>query len=117
VHVSRHEIFERRGDDLLLRLPISFAEAAMGSRITVPTLEQPVTLKVPPGTESGRILRLRGRGAPRSKGGYGDLLATIEVVIPRKLTRTQRKLLTDFAATEDDQIRAHLDRYVTQESA
>ena len=117
VHVSPHEIFERRGDDLLLRLPVSFAEAAMGTKVTVPTMEQPVTLRVPPGTESGRTLRVRGRGAPRSNGGYGDLLVTVDVVVPRKLTRTQRKLLTDFAATEDDQIRAHLDRYVAQESA
>jgi molecular chaperone DnaJ len=117
VHVSPHEIFERRGDDLLLRLPVSFAEAAMGTKVTVPTIEQPVTLRVPPGTESGRTLRVRGRGAPRSNGGQGDLLVTIDVVVPRKLTRTQRKLLTDFAATEDDQIRAHLDRYVAQESA
>ena len=117
VHVSRHELFERRGDDLLLRLPITFAEAAMGTKITVPTLAQPVTLKIAPGTESGRTLRVRGRGAPRNKGGYGDLLVTIDVVVPRKLTRTQRKLLTDFAATDDDQIRAHLDRHVTQEPA
>jgi molecular chaperone DnaJ len=117
VRVSPHEIFERRGDDLLLRVPVSFAEAAMGTKVTVPTMEQPVTLRVPPGTESGRTLRVRGRGAPRAKGGYGDLLVAIEVLVPRKLTRTQRKLLTDFAATEDDQIRAHLDRYVTQESA
>lgn len=117
VHVSAHELFERRGDDLLLRLPVSFAEAAMGTRVTVPTLDQPVTLKVPAGTESGRTLRVRGRGAPRAKGGRGDLLVTVDVAIPRKLTRTQRKLLEDFAATEDDQLRAHLDRYTTQETA
>jgi len=118
VHVSRHEVFERRGDDLLLRLPVTFAEATMGTKITVPTLDQPVTLRVPAGTESGRTLRVRGRGAPRSRGGRGDLLVTVEVAIPRKLTRTQRKLLEDFAATENDQLRAHLDRYVaTQETA
>lgn len=118
VHVSRHEVFERRGDDLLLRLPVTFGEAAMGTKITIPTLDQPVTLRVPAGTESGRTLRVRGRGAPRSRGGRGDLLVTIDVAIPRKLTRTQRKLLEDFAATEDDQLRAHLDRYVTaQETA
>jgi molecular chaperone DnaJ len=118
VHVSRHEMFERRGDDLLLRLPVTFAEAAMGTKVTVPTLDQPVTLRVPAGTESGRTLRVRGRGAPRSRGGRGDLLVTIDVVIPRKLSRTQRKILEDFAATEDDQIRAHLDRYVAaQETA
>jgi molecular chaperone DnaJ len=117
VHVTPHEVFERRGDDLLLRLPISFAEAAMGTKVAVPTLQQPVTLRVPAGTESGRTLRVRGRGAPRSKGGYGDLLVTVDVVVPRKLTRTQRKLLEDFAATEDDQIRAHLERYLTRASA
>jgi molecular chaperone DnaJ len=118
VHVSRHEVFERRGDDLLLRLPVTFAEATMGTKITVPTLDQPVTLRVPAGTESGRTLRVRGRGAPRSRGGRGDLLVTVEVAIPRKLTRTQRKLLEDFAATENDQLRAHLDRYVaTPETA
>jgi molecular chaperone DnaJ len=111
-------VFERRGDDLLLRLPVTFAEATMGTKITVPTLDQPVTLRVPAGTESGRTLRVRGRGAPRSRGGRGDLLVTVEVAIPRKLTRTQRKLLEDFAATENDQLRAHLDRYVaTPETA
>ena len=113
VHVSPHEVFERRGDDLLLRLPITFAEAAMGTKVTVPTLDQPVTLRVPAGTESGRTLRVRGRGAPRNRGGRGDLLVTIDVAIPRKLTRTQRKILEEFAATEDDRLRAHLDRYMT----
>jgi molecular chaperone DnaJ len=117
VHVTPHEVFERRGDDLLLRLPVSFAEAAMGTKVAVPTLQQPVTLRVPPGTESGRTLRVRGRGAPRSKGGYGDLLVTVDVVVPRKLTRTQRKLLEDFAATEDDRIRAHIERYLARASA
>lgn len=118
VHITDHEIFDRRGDDLLLHLPVTFAEAALGTKVTVPTLDRPVTLKVPPGTESGRTLRVRGRGAPRSRGGgNGDLLVTVDVAVPRKLTRTQRKLLEDFAATEGDELRSYLDRYVVEESA
>jgi molecular chaperone DnaJ len=113
VHVSPHEIFDRRGDDLLLRVPVTFAEAALGTRVTVPTLDGTVTLKVPAGTESGRTLRVRGRGVPTRKAGHGDLLVTVDVAVPRKLTRTQRKMLEDFAATDDDDVRAHLDRYMT----
>lgn len=114
VHVSAHEVFQRRGDDLLLRLPITFTEAALGTKITVPTLDDPVTLKVPAGTEPARTLRVRGRGAKRSRGtGTGDLLVTVDVVVPRSLTRTQRKMLEEFAATEHDAgIRAHLDALV-----
>ncbi len=117
VHVTPHELFERRGDDLHLRLPVTFAEAAIGTRVTVPTLDGSVTLKVPAGTESGRTLRVRGRGAPRRRGGNGDLLVTVEVAVPRKLTRTQRKMLEDFAATDDTDVRAHIERYLTAEQA
>ena len=113
VHVEPHELFGRRGDDLTLRVPLRFSEAALGTRITVPTLDEPVTLKIPPGTESGRTFRVRGKGAPRGRGGRGDLLVTVDVAVPRKLTRTQRKLLEQYAATEDDSLRAHLDRAST----
>ena len=112
VHVTPHEIFDRRGDDLLLRAPVTFAEAALGTRVTVPTLDGTVTLKVPAGTESGRTLRVRGRGVPTRTGGHGDLLVTVDVAVPRKLTRTQRKMLEEFAATDDGDVRAHLDRYM-----
>jgi molecular chaperone DnaJ len=112
VHVTAHEIFDRRGDDLLLRIPVTFAEAALGTRVTVPTLDGSVTLKVPAGTEPGRTLRVRGRGLPRRKGGTGDLLVTVDLVVPRKLTRTQRKMLEEFAATDDADVRAHLDAYL-----
>lgn len=108
VHVAPHPVLGRRDDHLTVRVPITFAEAALGTRLTVPTLDEPVTLKVPAGTESGRTFRVRGRGAPKSGGGRGDLLVTVDVVVPRKLTRTQRKLLEDFAATDDSDVRAHL---------
>lgn len=108
VHVEPHAVFGRRADNLLLRVPVTFAEAALGTRLTVPTLDEPVTLKVPAGTESGKTFRVRGRGTPKAGGGHGDLLVTVDVVVPRKLTRTQRKLLEDFAATDDSDVRAHL---------
>ncbi len=112
VHVAGDPLFGRRGDDLTLQVPITFSEAALGTKLTVPTLEEPVTLKVPAGTESGRTFRVKGRGAPRTKGARGDLLVTVDVVVPRKLTRTQRKLLEDYAATEPDDLREHLERRV-----
>ncbi len=115
VHVTPHEIFGRKGDNLTITVPVTFAEAALGTRVRVPTLDgPPVTLKIPAGTESGRTFRVRGKGVPRAgrSGGNhqrGDLLVTVEVVVPRKLSRTQRKLLEDFAATEEaEALRAHL---------
>ncbi len=109
VHVDPHPIFGRSGDHLTLVLPVSFAEAALGARVKVPTLEEPVTVKIPAGTESGTTLRIRGRGAPKAGGGRGDLLVTVQVAVPRKLTKTQRKLLEDFAATDHSGIRDHLE--------
>jgi molecular chaperone DnaJ len=108
VHVEPHPVFGRSGDNLTIRVPVTFAEAALGTKVTVPTLDEPVTLKVPAGTESGKTFRVRGRGAPAARGGRGDLLVNIDVTVPRKLTRTQRKLLEDFAATDDSDVRAHL---------
>lgn len=116
VHVTPHELFERRGDDIYLHAPVTIAEAALGTKVTVPTLDKPVTLKVPSGTEPGRTFRIKGRGAPRPGGGNGDLLVITDVVVPRKLTRTQKKLLEQFAATEDSDVRAHLDQLSGQEA-
>jgi len=109
VGVEGHQLFGRRGDDLTLHVPVTFSEAALGTKVRIPTLDEPVTLKVPAGTESGRTLRVKGRGGHRSGGRRGDLLVTIDVAVPRKLTRTQRKLLEDYAATEDAAVRQHLD--------
>lgn len=120
VSVTPHELFERRGDDLHLRVPVTFAEAALGTKITVPTLDGPVTLKVPAGTEPGKILRVRGRGVPsgrRSAGGRGDLLVTIDVRVPAKLTRTQKKMIDEFGATEDPEaLREHFAEFMNAEA-
>ena len=86
VHVAEHELFGRKGDDLTLTVPITFAEAALGTTLTVPTLDGTVSLKVPAGTASGRTLRVRGRGVP-GKGSAGDLLVTLEVAVPVRLDR------------------------------
>ena len=93
VRVAMHDLFGRRGNNLTLTLPISFPEAALGANVQVPTLNGPVTLKVPSGTPSGTTFRIKGKGAPTTKGGAGDLLVTTEVDVPRKLSKDQKQLL------------------------
>jgi molecular chaperone DnaJ len=90
VHTDRHRVFGRRGKDLTVTVPVSFPEATLGANVTVPTLDGPVTVKVPAGSRSGRTLRVRGRGVPASSG-VGDLLATIEVAVPDQLDDVQRE--------------------------
>jgi molecular chaperone DnaJ len=117
VHVAPHPLFGRRGDALTLTLPITYPEAALGAEITVPTLDAPVTLRIPAGTSSGRTFRVRGRGVPR-KSGAGDLLVTVEVVTPQKLSAKSRKALETLAAEVDGgELRAHLTDAVTTRSA
>jgi molecular chaperone DnaJ len=101
VHVARHAVFSRRGRDITLVAPITFPQAALGTTISVPTLDAPVSLKVPPGTPTGRTFRVRGRGVPSGNGtqGPGDLLVTVEVAVPRQMTDEQRKATEQLAAT------------------
>jgi molecular chaperone DnaJ len=83
VHVKPHRLFARKGDNLTLDVPVSFDEAALGAEIKVPTLGgPPVTLRLQPGTPNGRVMRVRGRGAPRKDGSKGDLLVTLDVQVP-----------------------------------
>jgi molecular chaperone DnaJ len=92
VHVAPHKLFGRKGSDLTLTVPITFAEAALGANVEVPTLNGPVTLKIPSGTQPGRTFRVRGKGAPK-KGGQGDLLVTVNVEVPQRLSRDEKHLL------------------------
>ncbi len=102
VRVERHPLFERDGDDVRCTVPVSFPQAALGATVEVPTLEGKVKLKVPAGTQPGTVLRLRGKGVPRfGGGGRGDQLVTIQVEVPRKLTRKQRGLLEQLATEMD----------------
>jgi len=98
VSVRRHPVFERDGLNLRVNVPVTFVEAALGATIEVPTLGgDPVRLRVAPGTSSGKILRVKGRGVKTAKG-EGDLLARIEVAVPGRLTDAQRDALQAFAA-------------------
>ena len=113
VNVKPHAIFSSAGNgDVALNVPVTYAEAALGAKIVVPTLDGSVTVKVPGGTSSGKTLRVRGRGAPRVKGGNGDLLVKIEVEIPRKLSHREKEALERFAEVHDASPREHLVRYV-----
>ncbi|MDF1597261.1 MAG: molecular chaperone DnaJ [Acidimicrobiia bacterium] len=110
VHVARHPIFHRKGQDLTVRVPITFTEAALGTALDVPTLNGPVKLKVAAGTRSGKTFRVRGRGVPRARGKAGDLLVTVEVAVPQKLPRAAKKMLEQFAEEfEQESPRAHLE--------
>lgn len=97
VHVSPHEVFGRSGDDLTVTVPVTFPELTLGTKVTVPTLESTVTLKVPSGTHSGRTLRVKGKGIARRDGRTGDLLVTLEVAVPDKLERAARDALESYA--------------------
>jgi molecular chaperone DnaJ len=107
VRVASHELFGRNGRDLTLTVPVTFAEAALGATVRIPTLGEPVALKVPPGTRSGRTFRVRGRGITTSEG-QGDLLATVEVVVPDSLSDEQRAAVEALAAASSDSPRRHL---------
>lgn len=108
VHVAPHPLFKRNGKDLLLTVPVTFPEAALGAEIKVPTLDSgAVTLKIPPGTKSGRTFRVKGRGVPISRGA-GDLLVTTEVAVPAKLTAEQRDAIEAVAEATKESPRAHL---------
>lgn len=93
VKMRPHPLFERKGDDLYVELPVTFAEAALGGEVEVPTVTGKVTMKIPPGVQSGQQLRLTGQGMPRRSGGSGNLYARIKVTVPRNLTDEERGLI------------------------
>jgi len=104
LHVERHELFQREGTDLFCNVPISFARAALGGEIKVPTLEGSAILKIPAGTPSHKVFRLRGKGMPEVHGrGTGDLHVKVYVEVPTKLTPHQKAALQTFAETCDDE--------------
>jgi molecular chaperone DnaJ len=110
VSVGRHPLFGRDGRHLTVTVPVTYPEAALGADIPVPTLDGPVTLRIPPGTASGTTLRVRGRGVPSSGGKKaGDLLVTVQVDVPKQLTDEQRAALEQLAATTTESPRQHLD--------
>ena len=110
VRVEPHRVFGRRGSDLTLELPVSFVEAALGANVKVPTLNGPVTLKIPPGTSPGRTFRIRGKGAPKpKKGSPGDLLVTVRLDVPSKLSSEEKDLLRRLGEAQSESPRKGLD--------
>lgn len=102
VHVDAHPVFGRKGRDLTVTAPVTYPEATLGTTITVPTLDKPVTLKVPGGTPSGRTLRVRGRGVPAAGSGRpGDLLVTVEISVPQHLSPEQSEAVAKLGTLVD----------------
>ena len=103
IHVREHSVFSREGDTLFCDIPVSFATAALGGEINVPTLDGKASVKIPAGTQNGTVVKLRGKGMPRLQGsGRGQLLVRMAVEVPTKLTAEQRKKLQDFAGSCGD---------------
>ncbi len=101
VHVGGHDLFNRSGNNLLLTVPVSYTEATLGTTVRVPTLDGAVSLKVPAGTSSGQTFRIRGAGVP-SANKAGDLLVTVEVAVPKKLSDEARTALQAFADAQGE---------------
>jgi curved DNA-binding protein len=108
--IKPHRYYVRDGADVVLELPVSIAEASLGTQITVPAPDgTKVKLKIPAGTEDGKVFRLRGKGAPKLKGsGNGDLKVRAKVHVPKHLTDAQRSALEQFAAEQSEDLRAHI---------
>jgi len=104
VHVDEHEFFKRRDNDIILDVTLNVAQAALGDVVRVPTVDGEVDLTVPPGTQTGKVFRLRGKGIPRlrsdgSNSGRGDQLVYVQVAVPTNLTTEQRELFEQLAQT------------------
>jgi molecular chaperone DnaJ len=105
VRVRAHETFEREEDHLLIALPVAFSQLALGATIDVPTMDGRTSLTIPAGAQHGSIFRIEGHGLPNLKSGRrGDLIVIVQLVVPRKLTDDQKKLLHAFAETESIEV-------------
>ena len=103
MHVRPHDFFQREGYDLHLKVPVSFVQATLGTRFTIPTLKGTHELVIPPGTQPGEVIRLKGEGVPYPKGQRrGDLLVEVKVIVPRNLNTRQQHLFQELAKEEPE---------------
>ncbi len=103
VRVEEHELFQREGDHLVLEMPVSFTQAALGAHVEVPTLEEPASIVIPKGTQYGSVFKVKGAGLPNLRTGRrGDIVIVAKIEVPKKLTDEQEKLLREFAETEGE---------------
>jgi molecular chaperone DnaJ len=110
-HIKKHEIFERRGNDIMVDLEVNVAQAALGDEITVPTIDGEEALRIPPGTQSGTVFRLRGKGVPYlRRDSRGDQLVITQVAIPSKLSLEQEELFHKLSATLGKEVIPKRDR-------
>jgi molecular chaperone DnaJ len=108
VQVQPHPVLRREGDDLVIAVPVAVHEAMLGARISVPTLDGNVSLRVPPGTQAGRRFRITGRGAPARAGGRGDLIVEVKVVLPALVDERSRELMREFGRLNTEDVRRDL---------
>ena len=113
VHVRPHPFFTKKGKDLYLELPVTYPELALGAEIEVPTMTQPVTIRIPPGTQSGRTFKIRGKGAD-TPSGTGDLYVTLQLTVPTRLTAAEKRALEAFAQVHKASPRAEIDAYLAK---
>ncbi len=106
ISLKEHPIFEREGADLYCTMPVTFPQAALGAEVDAPTLNGRVKIKIPPGTEGGRVFRLRGHGVPdvRTGGQKGDLYVRVQIAVPKKMSARQAQLLREFANETGDEV-------------
>jgi molecular chaperone DnaJ len=105
LHVREHPLFTRDGNNVICDAPIGFTQAALGAEIDVPTPHGKMKLKIPAGTQSGNVFRIKGKGVPDVRGyGHGDALVRVMVETPKKLTPRQRELLEEFARLSGEEV-------------
>ncbi len=109
IQVEPHPFFSRAGDQILITVPVTFSEAGLGAKVEVPTIDGPAVIRIPPGTQSGQKLRLKGKGAPSLKGpGRGDQIVEVKVVTPQVRDEKARALLRELGPLEGQDLRVHL---------
>jgi molecular chaperone DnaJ len=108
VKMRPHPLFERDGENLTVEVPVTFAEAALGGEVQVPTIQSKVTMRIPAGIQSGQKLRMGGQGMPRRGGGYGDLFARVKVTVPKNLSDEERELVEKLRGLREENPREKL---------